>query len=852
MACRNQDTSGNDTAAPPTIALVGNPNVGKSIIFSLLTGRYVVVSNYPGTTVEVSSGAARVAGERVEVVDTPGVNSLIPRSEDEEVARAILLDRRPRAVMQVLDAKNLRRGLLITTQLAEMGMPALLALNMWDEAMDRGIDIDGDRLARALGVPVVKTVATQKKGIGKLASSVADAAAPTVRIDYGPAIEEAIAKLEPLLPELPLDKRAMALMLLAGDPGLEERVESEIQDQRAGTESTPIAPHRQGRGRRRRWRGGRDADTGREDPTRHGPGHYTRDAIGAVCSELQSKFSEPVSYVISKKRAAHVDGIVADVMTMHRPSESTRLSRAAFFYLVAPVLSLIVCYLSASILVGIMNKFYGLGANAGAVTWWLAALGAVCYLVAVFRWEKHANSISALVSRIVMHPVLAFPVLAAALWIVYKLVGEFGAGQCVDFIENRIFGNTIEPAEGFGLVDLNMFFPGIYYYLAEIADEFGLLGPKIPFAGINYYLAQLADLVVSRDDLIYQLLLDEQAGLISIAITYSFAIVLPVVGFFFFAFALMEDSGYLPRLAVMVDWLFKKIGLNGKAVLPMVLGLGCGAMATLTTRILGSRRERVIATFLLALAIPCSAQLGIISLVLADIGGGGAFAIYVFVIISQFLLVGYLASKVLKGRKAEFLLEVPPMRMPRLKNVVVKTLFRITWFMKEAVPLFMLGTLALFILTRVGYNEETRPMGLLTYVERLGAPITTHWLGLPDSLEAKHDHAVAGTESDNQIQPQTDGGRRSTMEAFIMGFLRRDYATLSIRTNFKSGFYSSRQALVALVVITLFVPCLASLFVIVKERGAATAAIIVCFIVPYAFFVGGVLDKLLRLMNFGS
>jgi len=364
----------------------------------------------------------------------------------------------------------------------------------------------------------------------------------------------------------------------------------------------------------------------------------------------------------------------------------------------------------------------------------------------------------------------------------------------------------------------------------------------VPFAGINYYLAQLADKVASRENLIYQLLLGENAGLIRVGLTDSIAILLPIVSFFFFAFALMEDTGYLPRLAVMVDWLFKKIGLNGKALLPIVLGLGCGTMATLTTRILDTRRERVIATFLLALAIPCSAQLGVISGVLSDIGGGGAFALFVLVIVSQFLFMGFLASKVLSGHESDFMLEIPPVRIPRLKNVLIKTVFRIKWFMKEAVPLFLIGTLALFILTRVGYNEKTRPMGLLSFADRVGAPITQHWLGLPESSR--------GTSSDKADGEQLASARSSsTTQAFILGFLRRDYGAVAIRDNFKEGFYSPRQAMVALVVITLFVPCLANLLVIIKERGILTGAAIVGFILPYAFFVGGLLNRALTLLK---
>src|SRR3989338_11050327 len=130
----------NTRAASRRIVLVGNPNVGKSVIFGVLTGRYATVSNYPGTTVEVSRGPMLGARD-IDVVDSPGVNSLVPMSEDERVTRDILLNEEVGSVIQVLDAKNLRRSLLITVQLIEMGLPLTLALNMYDEAGERGITI---------------------------------------------------------------------------------------------------------------------------------------------------------------------------------------------------------------------------------------------------------------------------------------------------------------------------------------------------------------------------------------------------------------------------------------------------------------------------------------------------------------------------------------------------------------------------------------------------------------------------------------------------------------------------------------------------------------------------------------
>jgi ferrous iron transport protein B len=152
----------------PKIALVGNPNVGKSVIFNRLTGQYVYVSNYPGTTVALARGTTRVGGKEYEVVDTPGVNSLVPQSEDERVTRDILLEERPDIVLVVADAKNLRRTLLLLSQVVELGLPTALDLNMADESHKRGIEVDVAALRQLFGIPVVETVATEGHGLGEL------------------------------------------------------------------------------------------------------------------------------------------------------------------------------------------------------------------------------------------------------------------------------------------------------------------------------------------------------------------------------------------------------------------------------------------------------------------------------------------------------------------------------------------------------------------------------------------------------------------------------------------------------------------------------------------------------------
>ena len=147
------------------VLIVGNPNVGKSVVFNNLTGARVTVSNYPGTTVNVSHGKAKIDGQKFEIMDTPGMYSLLPITEEERIARSILLKEKPEAILQVVDAKNLERMLPLTLQLIEAGLPVMLDMNMMDEAEAFGIEIDVKQLEEKLGIPVVVTVATTGRGM---------------------------------------------------------------------------------------------------------------------------------------------------------------------------------------------------------------------------------------------------------------------------------------------------------------------------------------------------------------------------------------------------------------------------------------------------------------------------------------------------------------------------------------------------------------------------------------------------------------------------------------------------------------------------------------------------------------
>ncbi|MBS1142200.1 MAG: Small GTP-binding protein domain, partial [Proteobacteria bacterium] len=208
------------SAAANAILLVGHPNVGKSVLFHRLTGAYVNVSNYPGTTVEVTRASARFDREAM-LLDTPGVLALPSRSDDERATMRALLNESSRCVVQVGDAKNLRRTLTLTALLAELGLPMVLALNMHDEAAARGVMVDIPALSEELGIPVLATVATGGEGIGELTHGMGQAHRAEALLRYDPEIEADIglvaAAITRYAPHPLLAARGLAILYLGGD-----------------------------------------------------------------------------------------------------------------------------------------------------------------------------------------------------------------------------------------------------------------------------------------------------------------------------------------------------------------------------------------------------------------------------------------------------------------------------------------------------------------------------------------------------------------------------------------------------------------------------------------------------------
>ncbi len=214
------ETAGSDGGERRQLVIAGSPNVGKSVLFNCLTSAYATVSNYPGTTVEVARGKAKIGGETWEVMDTPGMYSLLPATEEERVARSILMTTPPDVLLHVVDARNLERMLALTLQFIEADLPVILVVNIMDEAEKRGIGLDLDYLHKILGVPVVGTVCTSGRGIAEIRRAVCNYEKKSAGrpVKYSDQIEAALEKITPQLSDSRNGgERALALLLLQGD-----------------------------------------------------------------------------------------------------------------------------------------------------------------------------------------------------------------------------------------------------------------------------------------------------------------------------------------------------------------------------------------------------------------------------------------------------------------------------------------------------------------------------------------------------------------------------------------------------------------------------------------------------------
>lgn len=646
----------NSIGAAKKVALVGNPNVGKSVLFNALTGAYVTVSNYPGTSVEVARGSSTIDGETFNIIDTPGMYSLLPITEEERVAREILLKESPDVVVHVLDARNLERMLTMTLQLIDAQLPVVLVINIMDEAERMGLSIDIPLLQEKLGIPVIGAATAKKRGLDEIKRAIAGFNRKKHAVfGYSRRLEADIESVSQLIKgDYPLSPKSLALLLLQRDE-----------------EVTALLAEREG------------------------------DRFPGIADQVREKIferRESFNLDLSMERRGIVKGLLDGVLTLP---------------------------------------------------------------------DKRVVTFSERLSRWSVRPLTGVPLLLIVLYYgLYKFVGEFGSGTLVDFLEGTLFEGYFNP------------------WVTKVVQGI------IPWTVIQ-------ELFVG------------EYGVLTLGLRYAVGIILPIVATFFLFFSILEDSGYFPRLALLVDRVFKKIGLTGRAVIPIVLGFGCDTMATMVTRTLETVRERILATLLLALAIPCSAQLGVIMALLSK--APGALMVWSVSLLLIFLLIGFLAARLVPGETPMFYMELPPMRLPQLSNVLTKTYTRMQWYFMEILPLFILASVLLWIGKITNFFDKA--------VEGLSPLMTL--MGLPKEVAV----------------------------SFIFGFFRRDYGAAGLYDLQTNGLLDGRQLTVAAVTLTLFIPCVAQFLVMKRERGLKVATAIGIFVSILAFGSGYLLNQFLLITN---
>jgi ferrous iron transport protein B len=628
------------------VFVVGNPNVGKSLLFNRITGMRVISSNYPGTSVEFTEGTREIQGRAVDFYDLPGTYSLTCASEDERIGLEMLTKKRPDKVIVVANATSPVQSLVLCLTLKELGYHVIMALNFMDLASKRfKIDLDG--LRKALGVPVMPVVARTGEGVEALMGAVVAEESGPVReeVIYDPDVTNAVnsiqKEIEPL--GLWLNARGISIKALEQNPYFQEMLPLDLLKK-----------------------------------------------VESIRSGIKGE--EPIDLRIARQRHEAASRIVSE----H------------------------------------------------------------------FEPIQRQESLSERISRLTLQPLSGAVILGLVLIALFLVIIFVGG-----FIEVTLLNGY------------NALFGPAFLELANLIG--GNAGQAVSSA-------------------------------INLSIQAILAIVVPYVIPFFILLGIMEDSGYMPRVAVLVDGVMSKLGINGKAIIPMIVGMGCSVPSIMGTRIMESKAERLALAILIVIAIPCSAQtIIIVGTVGLYSGIGSALLIYAF-LFCLLIVVALALKRFMKVRPTAMAMEMPEITVPSPRNVLIKTYLRSKDFVVIAFPILLAGSLILEFLMVYGV--------LSSLVEPL-APFTMGLLGLP---------AV-------------------TIIAFIFGVIRKEMTIQMLFILFGTTnlalFMTSDQFLTFAMIMATYVPCLAVSASIRREFGMKYAFLIFTGSITFAFLLGGVVHFLL-------
>jgi len=656
------------------VALAGNANVGKSVIFNHLTGLHQHIGNWPGKTIEKVEGSVFFEGNEIEVIDLPGIYSLSTYSLEEIVSRDYILSEKPDIIINVIDGAILERNLFFTLQLMELSIPMIIVINQIDMAQSKGIKIDFNKLEALLGIPIVPAIATKGKGFNKLLKTIIAVnddrkSANSKTIQYGQELETHIERLQQVL------------------------------------EKNKILPHYP-----RRWLALKILEEDKE-----------------IIKKLKEEKKKNFQY-INEKHKQLVDH--NDILTVSR-----------------------------SLIIG-LEELHNHSCGSLISSERYHAISCIIKQVQQIKPKKSPYFRDRLDS-ILLHPVLGYLILFGTIFFILYSIFVIG-----DKISNAIL---------------------VFFDNSRLVYE-DLLGTGI-----------LAELIWAG--------LEGLIGGLTIALPY----ILP----FYLILSFLEDSGYMTRIAFMMDRVMHVIGLHGKAFIPCMLGIGCNVPACLGCRIMERHRDRLLAIFIVTL-IPCAAQSIIIfALVGKFVGFGWVIALYLFNL-AIILILGRIAFKILPGESMGLIMEMVPLRKPNLKVVLTQTWFRLKEFIYIAIPIIILGSIFL---------KSLEILDILTPINIILSPITVLMLGLPEE----------------------------TGIALIFGITRKELAVILLGTLFGTTDFASVmtpvQMIVFCLVTMLYIPCIATIAALKRELGSKKALLIVTFEIIFALIVGVIVSRILLLIQ---
>ena len=633
------------------VTLVGQPNVGKSSLFTRMTGVGVTVSNYSGTTVEFEEAMVTRKGVDIHVYDLPGTRSLSGNSEDERVAMDDLVKDTGDVVIVVADASNIEGSIVLCFEVMELGFPAILALNKFDLAVKK-FDTDTDKLRETLGIPVVPVSAKSALGVDALLDEVIryEKKETDFKVRYDSHIEECLRKLIPTMDIKGFNPRGAALKLLEKD----KIILSFVSDD-------------------------------------------SRRTAEKMASEFEESHGESINVHIARDRYGQA-GIIKD---------------------------------------------------------------------AVQKKTARKRTFSEKLSDVTTAPVTGIPILIAVLLATFSLF--ITVSLFLEKLIDRAYSSIVEET------------------LIRLGEEMGGEIGGVIMAGIS--------------------------GSILAILT----IVIPFIMLFYLLLGILEDSGYLPRVVVLSDRTMHALGLRGGAFIPMMVGLGCNVPAIMATRVAASKRERLILSTIIAMAVPCSAQLAIILGATGKYAGMlAAFSIFL-VLLSMIIIIGVLMNRWMRYEPSCLAMELPDLALPSPRNVVSKTFDRCKDFFFIAFPILAVGSVMLeFLLYYEALDIIIEPFSF----------VTVTMLGLPSIV----------------------------IVALMLGILRKEMALgMLIILAAQEGlmlteFMTPDQFIVFGAVMAIYIPCLATLAVLWREFGLKNAVMIAGTSLIVALLIGTGFNAMLSII----